>query len=280
MIRRQVGKEYWLIAQDDHAAISGRLAEHLGNDCFAAPCCASAKLGIAMHDCGWPIHDDHPTLNPRHQPLDVFESPRQVGLRIWDASVERALARDDYAGLLVSLHVLQLSLYATGQSPLSGDKWDLTDPRARFEVNRFQHKMIELQESLRQRLGLRTDRPLKHGLAEDSTDAREQRLKFDLRWLQLMDQLSLSICCTKPPFEKIGPVLARPGQEPAFLRVIPCDSNVLRLDPWPFGPEKVAAEVPYRPLPADPFASDADFQAAYAAAATNRFTVTLLPHTI
>ena len=31
--------------------------------------------GISLHDCGWPIHDERPTLNPDRIPLDVFESP-------------------------------------------------------------------------------------------------------------------------------------------------------------------------------------------------------------
>src|SRR4051794_27947113 len=36
MIRRQVGQEFWLITQDDHAQVSGQLAAQLGNDRFAA----------------------------------------------------------------------------------------------------------------------------------------------------------------------------------------------------------------------------------------------------
>ena len=28
------------------------------------------RLGIALHDCGWPIHDERPTLNAKNQPLD------------------------------------------------------------------------------------------------------------------------------------------------------------------------------------------------------------------
>jgi len=280
MIRRQVGQEYWLIGQDDHAQISGRLAEQLGNARFSPPSCASAVLGIALHDCGWPIHDEHPTLNPRHQPLDIFESPMHIGLRIWDASAERAAARDDYAGLLVSLHGLALSLFATGPSPRDGEKWDLGEPRARFEVNRFQHKMIELQESLRQRLGMSSDGPLKHGLAESSSDPREQKLVFDFRWLQMMDQLSLCICCTEPPFQKIGPMLPRPGAAPAVIGVCRPTAEVLTLSPWPFGPEEVRIEVPYRRVPARRFEDDADLGSVYTQASVERFTVALRPHTI
>jgi hypothetical protein len=216
MIRRQVGTEYWLIPQDDHAKIAGELAKHVGNPRFIGPASPSAILGIALHDCGWPIHDQHPTLNEQHLPRDVFESTREVGLPVWEASAERAAAQDPYAGLLVSLHSLALSVFATGSAPISGHRWDW----ARFEVNRFQHRMVELQESLRQKLGMRTDQPLKYGLCEDPVDdPLEQKLLFDFRWLQAMDQISLSICCTKAPFSRIGPILAKPGAAPQSLKV-------------------------------------------------------------
>src|SRR6476646_2312884 len=116
MIRRHVGDhQFWLIAQNDHALISGQLAGQLGNGDFSPPSSPSAVLGIGLHDCGWPVHDEQPTLNSKNLPLDVFETPRHVGLRVWGESTDRAAARDDYAGLLVSLHSLALSVFATEQ---------------------------------------------------------------------------------------------------------------------------------------------------------------------
>ena len=74
MIRRHVADEFWLIAQHDHALLSGHLAEQIGGGEFERPA-PRAIRGIALHDCGWPLHDDEaPTLNERGQPLDVFES--------------------------------------------------------------------------------------------------------------------------------------------------------------------------------------------------------------
>src|SRR4051794_6588820 len=105
MIRRRVGNEYWLITQHDHALRSGELARHVGNKLFDAPT-ESAIKGISLHDCGWPLHDDQPTLNAKHQPIDVFESTHEIALKVWQAGSERAVeAGDDYAALLVSLHV-------------------------------------------------------------------------------------------------------------------------------------------------------------------------------
>src|SRR5215207_9949665 len=109
MIRRRVENEFWLITQHDHALLSGELAKHVGNKLFDPPS-ESAIKGISLHDCGWPVHDDQPTLNSKHLPIDVFESTPEIGLKVWQAGSERAAAAgDDYAGLLVSLHVLSLS---------------------------------------------------------------------------------------------------------------------------------------------------------------------------
>jgi hypothetical protein len=280
MIRRHVDAEFWLITQHEHALISGELGEQLGNGHFAPPSAASAILGTALHDCGWVLHDDEPTLNGSHLPLDVFETPRQVGLRVWEESAQRAAAQDDYAGLLVSLHGLWLSIFATEQAPISGSRWDLTDPRARFEVNRFQHNLIELQESLRQRLGMHTDRPLKHGLAEDSQDPKEQKLVLDFRWLQAMDRLSLAICCTQPPFPTLEPVLPRAGGKPCAIQLARPSDDTIILKPWPFNCESVAVPVPFRRLPAREYASEQDFQDCFAAATVEHFTVTVRANTI
>jgi hypothetical protein len=261
MIRRRVGDEFWLITQDDHARISGKLSQALG-----PPSSAPAILGITMHDCGWPLHDDQPTLNEQNVPLDVFESPREIALAVWELSAEKAAQRDDYAGLLVSLHSLGLSVYVAEQT-------NAGDPRARFELNRFQRKMIELQESLRQRLGMKLDRPLKHGLAPDSHDPKEQKLLFDFRWLGAMDRLSLAICCTQPPFDAIEiPPFSAP------LKMEREGKDVL-LDPWP-GKTPIAIHIPYRRLSAKCYADNSEFRAAYAAAAIEQFTATVRGHTI
>src|SRR5436190_8640121 len=233
MIRRRVGDEFWLIPQHDHAILSGELARHFGNDRCAKPQAASSVLGVSLHDCGWPIHDECPTLNQNGFPLDVFETSPEIGLNVWTESAKRAAAQDPYAGLLVSLHSLSLSALATSQV-FDNEQFDVSNARVRFEVNKFQHLQIELQEKLRKRLGMHTDTPLRLGLAENSTDPREQALEFDFRMLQAMDKLSLCICCTKPPFAKVEPVMDYPGGKAISLVVQRPEPHKLLVDPWPF----------------------------------------------
>src|SRR5688500_14994524 len=155
MIRKHVGGEFWLVTQNDHAILAAQLAERVGGRGYQAPV-PSAVRGIALHDCGWPLHDDDgPTLNPQGFPLDVFESPRHIAMRVWSEGARRAARDGDaYAALLVSLHTLSLSVYATSPTPLTHEKFDMSDATNRFEVNKFQQQQIELQEELRRALGM------------------------------------------------------------------------------------------------------------------------------
>src|SRR5438552_7798164 len=160
MIRREEQGSFLLIAQHDHALISGQLAEQFGNAAFARPQpFENVVRGVSLHDCGWPLHDESPTLNPAGLPLDVFETPREIALKVWTASVERAAAEDAYAGLLVSLHVLNLSVFVTTLAGSAQASFNLDNPPDRFAMVKFQQRELERQEQLRLKLGLRTDRP-------------------------------------------------------------------------------------------------------------------------
>src|SRR5262245_50196564 len=232
MIRRRVGDEYWLFTQHDHAMLSGELARHFGGtEPFARPePFDQAILGISLHDCGWPLHDDAPTLNSRGEPLDVFETPPALGLRVWSEGAERAAARDPYAGMLVSLHALALSGIATSQAH---GHFNWNDPRLRFEMNKFQHNRVEMHDGLRHKLGLRTDIPLENGLALRSADPAEQNLIFNFRLLQAMDKLSLDICCTEMPFPIIPMLPTSPGKDCVHIAVKRGSPDIVQLDPWP-----------------------------------------------
>jgi Protein of unknown function (DUF3891) len=270
MIRRRVGDEFWLIPQHDHALLSGTLAEQLGNDRFAKPQKATTVLGISLHDCGWPIHDDRPTLNKDRLPIDVFETTLSIGLSVWTESSKRAAERDAYAGLLVSLHAMSLSALATSQV-FDNEHFDIKDSRVRFELNKFQHAQIELQERLRKQLSMRTDIPLRLGIAEKSADPREQALEFDFRLLQAMDKMSLCLCCTKPPFASIEPVMDRPGGKAMALRVQRPETTRLEVSPWPFNVTRIDVSFPYRRVPVKPFADQQAFLNAYTSAAVEQF---------
>jgi hypothetical protein len=258
MIRRAAGKDFLLITQTDHAVLSGFLARHIGNDLFS-PVDAEVIAAIAEHDAGWPLHDDSPTLNAAGLPLHVFETPAQLAIRIWSASVDCAMELGPYAALLVSLHQLALSDFVmmNRKNPT---------PRDVFEMNKFQHRQIERQEVLRKAIGMRTDVPLHLGLAAPGVNSAEDRLRFHFRLLTLCDRLSLELCCGAPLFPVIEEILPRPNGAAVSVQPKLIDHGTMQVEPWPFDAERLSAEASCRRVRSTAFETEEEFRAAFAAA--------------
>jgi hypothetical protein len=188
-----------------------------------------------------------------------------LATQIWSESSVRAAEQDPYPGLLVSLHGLHLSLIAQ-QRAARHTAHEL------FEVNKFQHRQIELQETLRPRVGLRTDLPLTHGLAPSRTSAAEDKLLFDFRLLQAMDRLSLAACCSETLLDSVE-LLAGPGLTAVTLCVTRPAEFEVGLHPWPFGPPAMEFAVSSRRVPARPFSDGLEFREVYALAPTESISV-------
>ena len=279
MIRHSRGEEFLLFAQHHHAALASKFASHIGGGRFAD----SRELrgvvldAIALHDAGWPIHDeDAPTLNGKGEPLDVLEVSMPLATRVWNESVRLAAARDPYAGLLVSLHVLNLSTLAMTHDDRPHERAS-DDPADLFELNKFQHRQIEQQEEFRRRLGMRTDLPLRLGLAEVGANGDEDRLRFDFGVLRLCDSLSLDACSSNDLFFQIAGIPSRPGGPALTFALGHPAPLMLTFSPWPFALDEVREPIAARRLPHRRFESDEDFRAAYAAAPVEQVVVRLNP---
>lgn len=277
MIRHTYGNDFLLIAQDDHARAAGRIAEQIGNDRFAGPTPRGPALrGVALHDCGWPLHDDAPTLNPQGLPLHVLEVSMGVATHVWGESARRAAATEEpYAALLVSLHALYLSGVAKRHDATPHERYQ--NRHELFLLNQFQQYQIEHQESLRRQLGLRTDIPLRLGLADRGIDAREDLLSFNYAWLQSSDAISLDACCSDDLFPKLKGVMPRPGAAPVDLRMSHPGRGQIALDPWPFGVDAIDLEVPCRRVPGRTHASEEAFHATYAGAPVEQYELRVRP---
>jgi hypothetical protein len=276
MIRREEQGDFLLIAQHDHALIAGELAEQFGNDSFARPEPRDHALrGVRLHDCGWPLHDDAPIRNKEGKPLDVFETTREIALKVWTASADKASAADPYAGLLVSLHVLSLSVFASTQTSFEHEKFDMGQPADRFAVAKFQQHEIERQENLRAKLGLRTDKPTHHKHPQEVTQKKEDQLTFNFRMLQAMDLISLTACCTKPPSKQTQDVMPRPGAAPLRFALERRGKDVA-VDPWPFDQERIELMIPVCRIEAKTFADDDELHAAMASGSSEVLTVVVM----
>jgi hypothetical protein len=277
MIRREEGESFLLIAQHDHALLAGEMAERFGNDAFARPVpYAETIQGIRLHDCGWPRHDEAPTLNKDRRPLDVFETPREIALKVWAASADRAAAEHAYAGLLTSLHVLSLSVFASTQTDFEHEKFDMDNAPDKFAVTKFQHHEIERQQLLRQKLGLRTDKPLHHGMTREIGQKTEDQLTFNFRLLQAMDTLSLAVCCTKPPAHETHDLYPAPGKTPLRLK-LGRRGNDLMVSPWPFADNDVELKIPATRVPKRAYVDDEELRRTFAAAPAELITARLIP---
>lgn len=268
MIRRPAEKgTFLLITQHDHALAAGALGQHIGNSRFAAPAPREEVLrGISLHDCGWPLHDNLPTLNRENLPLHVFESPLSLVTQVWNASVVGAREQGDYPGLLVSLHVLHLSSMFAPNNPTRSEI---------FEMNKFQHRQIEIQEELRGHLELSNEIPRHLGLARFGASTADDQLQFNFRMLTAMDRISLALCCGKHLFPTFDDVPARAGELPTTIQVTMPTPKVMTLDPWPFDQPTLTFDVPARRVSSTPFNDLDAFRAAYAAATLEPLTLTV-----
>ncbi len=260
MIRRESANGCLLFRQIDHALLSAAIARQIGNNNFDS-LTDNEILGIASHDDGWHIHDDLPTLNQQSIPNDVFETPPALALSIWTESTRVAQAKSPLAGLLTSLHGLALSSTFSVPNPI-GRSFDPADARLRYELNRFQHDQIEIQELLRDKLGLTTTRPLKLGLDEAPVDDREKRLTFAFRWLQAMDRLSLNLCFSRVIFARLEPIHTRPSAKPTSLSCRQLNATRWSISPWPFTIDVVQLQSPAIALDQHTFTSDDDLRRA------------------
>ena len=251
MIWRQRGRELVLISQHDHSRLSGELARRLGNALFVPPSPFEPVVhAIAEHDCGWAEEDGRPAIDLRGQPTHVFEADVLTSIGAWEKSVEQVTAHDPYAGLLVSLHTMALANHAAARQPDPEDEF----ARQRvFRVRRFVHRQIELQEDLRRRLDMRTDLPLRGGLAEQGRAAEEDLLRTNFFLLEFLDQLSLDLCFGRLVFQRIEMLYPRAGEGPMSARIGGDADAGITLSPWPFNSPRLELDIPARKIGAGPY---------------------------
>jgi uncharacterized protein DUF3891 len=226
---------------------------------------------VGLHDCGWPVHDERPTLNKQGLPLHVFETPLNVALEVWQAGVERVANEEPYTQLLVSLHVMGLSGFAAA---------NVHDRREQFELNKFQQRQIEKQVELRNRLGMRTDIAMKLGLAIRTDLEEEERLRRNYLIMQTMDRISLGLCCDEAPFGKIEEIVPKLGMNAVTLNFARVGEFELGVEPWAFDEERVEIEMPYKEVPARKYEDVEEFRGIYQDAHVRRVKMVVVRGTM
>lgn len=100
-------REWLLIAQPDHAALSGAIASHVTAPGFPDVDGEIARA-IGMHDSGWSLFESDPHACPRThpdgRPLSFFELEPGDFLRAWTASIDRVAEDSARGAYMVSQH--------------------------------------------------------------------------------------------------------------------------------------------------------------------------------
>jgi hypothetical protein len=180
--QKQAAEAWWLIAQPDHAALSGDLAASISHTTFPRSD-REVLEAIALHDAGWVQFDGGTVysqgtvsrgaaipVEKASRPLSFLDmSPTQF-LRAWISSIERAQQSSAIGGILVSHHFSRIA-----QSRLQTGNDSAEDSRS---LNTFLCAETERREFLSR-----------------ATQRSAQDVGSLVDVLQFCDLLSLYLCC-------------------------------------------------------------------------------------
>jgi hypothetical protein len=240
MLIRHIAGELVIVRQTDHMAQAARVAAQWGNEQFPAPAHREETLRAAgLHDNGWRIWEDEPTLLPEtRRPRNLTEMERRVHAAFYAAGVERAVAIDPYTGLLVNLHAT--ALY-TG---VEGWDADIVPPLA-DDLSDVQRDFIKDQVALQRRLRAQLATSSRFAKAVEPEHLWPAYLR-----LRAWDNLSLFLVYHQDAEKPLDHIPTIDGETTLTLRRI--DGLTSTATPWPFSTDVadvpvVVARVPDRP---------------------------------
>lgn len=200
MIVRKVSRGYLLVAQHDHALISGEFAEHWAGEIHPA---GSTLYAVRMHDVAWKQLDQRVRWNEDSgSPYSFVDYPVEDKLKAQREGMDFVEMRDPYAAILCSMHYVSFVRHAK-EGPEAG----------------FRGHEEKRQERLRT------------GMSAGELENLERNLRF----LKLCDGLSLFLCLNepgssdRPPPYPEGFVFDGERFDPMWE-----DERTLRFDPNPF----------------------------------------------
>lgn len=250
----------WCVSQPDHAAVSGYLAAHWGNDTFRRPGAfaespdpealrAETILAIASHDNGWWEWEAAPSVSPGDGlPQDLTEvlGSQQDGMDRWRIGIPRLADHHPWASLLTSYHAWWLYAPRCLDSVASEFSHPLFGPQQTGSLNGdeataargFLAEIEALQDDYVRRLQ-----------ADPATACwvDPEHLHPHVRLLQLLDSLSLSLC--SGVVRSRGGAAPGPGRSEFSLEDVPVTAwnDRVTMDIRPAGRDRVQC----RPYPFD-----------------------------
>jgi hypothetical protein len=271
MLRLETETGWWLVTHPDHARLAGAVAEHWGNDLFAAPEPRKhVLLGVNTHDDGWAMRDASPSVTKQGKPAafsvelvgkySAFEEiDLQDYLNVRERAVAEIAAKDAYAALLVSKHTYNLLTARADRSTIAPEQLPLLDA--------FLQRQRELQAGLF--AAIRSDAKFHE---EDVTD---EKIEEHFRLLQATDNMSLLACVDYgADATLLHPLKLRDGGT-AEVAVTPLGGRSFKLEPYPLRQDRVVIEFPARHVEGKTFASSEELGRAFHDAKVETLTLTL-----
>ena len=261
MLLREDGEAVIAIPQPSHSWLSGQLARAWGNDRFARPApFEEVCLAAEQHDIGWLTWEAEPTLDPESgRPKTFMQVGPETHTALWRDGVRRAGIYGRYAALLVSLHAD--TIYGRFF------RFDKAPPEEARMVRAFLDEQHAFQQATI--ASLRAD-PL------TAADAEQETIDRNRLTIATLDWISLHLCWGVKDEVRIPEVPVR-GEERIEMRLRPGGApEEVVLDPWPFGPERLAVRTEGKRL-SERCTDDDALRAALAAAEPVPIRATLRP---
>lgn len=235
-----------LIAQTDHAKLSGLCAAHWGNEGFARPKPYEAVVRAAtFHDSGWYDYEASPSIAPdTGKPLNFMQvawgKPQR---RAFEWAIEWMTRIDPYSGLLLSKHRtgLQRGRYNKVEHPKFFNTQNLPEDNEDFLARNEEAQALALRRY----------------------DENEFWINYQL--LQAFDLISLFLCNKDAVDDYIEPVPTSYGgqSKPVRLTLKSIGDNRIAVDPYPFDRRPLRVQLIRRVLDRTTFPDPGAFREAY-----------------
>jgi Protein of unknown function (DUF3891) len=271
MLRSESDNGWWLVTHPDHARLAGRFAEHWGNQVFISPEPRADVLeGIKTHDDGWANRDAAPEITKQGKPsafsselVGKYSAFEEIDLLDYLAvrrqAVDTVVRRNPYAGLLVSMHTLDLLANRADRSTIGADQLPLLDA--------FLEDQKALQQKVRSQLNVDS--------GYQPADVSTERIENHFRLLQACDNLSLLTCVDYQGSASLLHALPVTGGAHEPVTVEHIRVRHFRLIPYPFDVSPLTFEFPARFVSQALFTSKEDLREKFNAAEVRKLGVTV-----
>ena len=219
----------------------------------------------------------HPSIDEQGAPIPFTRTPREFRSTFYGKGIDNVVARDPYAGLVVSMHGVGLPQKRYGTMLTMVDRDDPYSQKFIAEREPTHKEMIDKLSRMEQYAGLTS----------------RERIWHNYLLMQVFDRLSLFFCSnfditavaaagahTKEGKAYYGatiqPTPLKPGDEQGQIQLRVINGQTVVVDPYPFDESPLRVSVRAKLIPKIKYKSQEEFREIYGKAQWQEFIFTLL----